>query len=36
MPKDRALARAQADLARGRGTAAPYHWAAFQLAGDWR
>lgn len=36
LPKDVALARAQAHLSRRPATAAPYHWAAFQLAGDFR
>ena len=35
--KDDALRRAQAELAASGGPlAAPYHWAAFQLYGDWR
>src|SRR6185295_11014883 len=34
-PKDRALAAAQRELIHG-GLAHPYHWAAFQLDGDWR
>ncbi|HXU46972.1 MAG TPA: CHAT domain-containing protein [Thermoanaerobaculia bacterium] len=34
-PKDLALAAAQRELIRG-GLAHPYHWAAFQLDGDWR
>jgi CHAT domain-containing protein/tetratricopeptide (TPR) repeat protein len=34
--KDEALRAAQADLIRSQDFAHPYHWAAFQLAGDWR
>ncbi len=34
-PKDEALRRAQASLLRGRHRH-PFHWAAFQLHGDWR
>ncbi len=36
-PKDEALRAAQIDQIRGkRGSAHPFHWAAFQLVGDWR
>jgi CHAT domain-containing protein/Tfp pilus assembly protein PilF len=37
-PKDLALREAQRALLRGRGGrfAHPYHWAAFELIGDWR
>ena len=41
-PKAEALREAQLDLLRGRGTATggrfahPFHWAAFQIFGDWR
>jgi CHAT domain-containing protein len=35
--KDDALRAAQIDQIRERGTAShPFHWAAFQLFGDWR
>jgi CHAT domain-containing protein len=34
-PKDEALRRAQAGLLRGRHRH-PFHWAAFQLHGDWK
>src|SRR6185369_12208084 len=35
--KDEALRLAQVDLIRGpKATSHPYHWAAFQLSGDWR
>lgn len=34
--KDEALRKAQADLIRSQGFSHPYHWAAFQLTGDWR
>jgi CHAT domain-containing protein len=34
--KDRALADAQRALIRGGRFAHPFHWAAFQLSGDWR
>jgi CHAT domain-containing protein/tetratricopeptide (TPR) repeat protein len=35
--KDEALRRAQVDLIHGkRATSHPYHWAAFQLSGDWK
>jgi CHAT domain-containing protein/tetratricopeptide (TPR) repeat protein len=35
--KDEALRLAQVDLIRGpEATSHPYHWAAFQLSGDWR
>ena len=34
--KDRALAAAQVSLIRGGRFAHPFHWAAFQLSGDWR
>ncbi|HSG40879.1 MAG TPA: CHAT domain-containing protein, partial [Thermoanaerobaculia bacterium] len=34
--KDEALRAAQIDLIRRKGFAHPYHWAAFQLTGDWR
>ena len=33
--KDEALRAAQVDLIRDRDLAHPYHWAAFQLTGDW-
>jgi len=37
MPKDEALRIAQLDLIRKGGEAArPFHWAAFQLIGDWK
>jgi tetratricopeptide (TPR) repeat protein len=35
-PKDEALQAAQVALLRGAGTAHPFHWAAFQVNGDWR
>lgn len=35
-PKDEALQAAQVALLRGDGTAHPFHWAAFQVNGDWR
>ncbi len=36
-PKDEALRAAQIDLIRGgSGSSHPFHWAAFQLVGDWR
>jgi len=36
-PKDAALAEAQLGLLRSSGALAhPYHWAAFELTGDWR
>jgi CHAT domain-containing protein len=35
-PKDEALQAAQVALMRGAGTAHPFHWAAFQVNGDWR
>jgi CHAT domain-containing protein len=34
--KDEALRRAQVALLRDRRWRDPYHWAAFQLQGDWR
>ena len=34
--KDEALHAAQVDLIRNKSFAHPYHWAAFQLTGDWR
>ena len=34
--KDEALRRAQTALIHGDRFAAPFHWAAFQLSGDWR
>ena len=34
--KDEALRAAQVELIRSRDFAHPYHWAAFQLTGDWR
>ena len=34
--KDEALRAAQGDLIRNKDFAHPYHWAAFQLTGDWR
>jgi CHAT domain-containing protein len=34
--KDEALRATQTDLIRSQGFSHPYHWAAFQLAGDWR
>ncbi len=34
--KDEALRAAQADLIQSQDFAHPYHWAAFQLTGDWR
>lgn len=34
--KDEALRAAQIDLIRSKSFAHPYHWAAFQLVGDWR
>jgi CHAT domain-containing protein/Tfp pilus assembly protein PilF len=36
VPKDDALRRAQIEAISGRDTAAPFHWAAFTLSGDWR
>jgi len=36
MSKDAALREAQRDLLRNRATAHPFHWAAFELIGDWR
>lgn len=38
IPKDEALRRAQVELLGEKGGrwAHPYHWAAFELAGDWR
>jgi CHAT domain-containing protein/tetratricopeptide (TPR) repeat protein len=35
-PKDVALQTAQRELLRSRDFAHPYHWAAFELIGDWR
>ncbi len=35
-PKDQALASAQRQLIQGDRYSHPYHWAAFQLSGDWR
>jgi CHAT domain-containing protein len=34
--KDRALRAAQLDLIRSADASAPFHWAAFQLVGDWK
>jgi CHAT domain-containing protein/Tfp pilus assembly protein PilF len=34
--KDQALQAAQIDMIRSAATAHPFHWAAFQLSGDWR
>ncbi|MEA2559418.1 MAG: hypothetical protein QOH06_922 [Acidobacteriota bacterium] len=34
--KDEALRSAQADLIRSKAFSHPYHWAAFQITGDWR
>lgn len=34
--KDEALRAAQIELIQSQGFAHPYHWAAFELAGDWR
>jgi CHAT domain-containing protein len=34
--KDEALRSAQVDLIRGTTASHPFHWAAFQLVGDWR
>jgi CHAT domain-containing protein len=34
--KDEALRAAQVELIRTPHFSHPYHWAAFQLAGDWR
>jgi CHAT domain-containing protein len=34
--KDEALRAAQLELLRGSKFAHPFHWAAFQLFGDWR
>ena len=34
--KDEALRAAQADLIKSKDFTHPYHWAAFQLTGDWR
>jgi CHAT domain-containing protein/Tfp pilus assembly protein PilF len=34
--KDEALRAAQVEMIRTEGTAHPFHWAAFQLIGDWR
>jgi CHAT domain-containing protein len=34
--KDEALRRAQLDLLREPATAHPFHWAAFEVIGDWR
>jgi CHAT domain-containing protein len=36
VPKDEALRRAQTALLRNPATSHPFHWAAFQLFGDWR
>jgi CHAT domain-containing protein len=36
LPKDEALRRAQLDAMKNPKTAAPFHWAAFTLSGDWR
>jgi len=36
LPKDEALRRAQMDLAHGEQTRHPFHWAAFELSGDWK
>jgi len=36
MSKDEALRRAQLDAIARPATAAPFHWAAFTLSGDWR
>jgi CHAT domain-containing protein len=35
-PKDEALRAAQIDLIRSRSFAHPFHWAAFELSGDWQ
>ena len=35
-PKDEALQRAQAALIHDKRYALPFHWAAFQLSGDWK
>ena len=34
--KDEALRAAQVDLIRSPMFSHPYHWAAFQLVGDWK
>jgi CHAT domain-containing protein len=34
--KDEALRAAQVDLIHGSTASHPFHWAAFQLVGDWR
>ena len=34
--KDEALRDAQVDLIHGATASHPFHWAAFQLVGDWR
>jgi CHAT domain-containing protein len=36
VPKDEALRRAQREAVGRADTAAPFHWAAFTLSGDWR
>lgn len=36
LPKDQALVSAQRQLIQGARYSHPYHWAAFQLSGDWR
>ena len=35
-PKDEALQRAQVALIHDKRYALPFHWAAFQLSGDWK
>ena len=34
--KDEALRRAQLDLLRDPATSHPFHWAAFEVIGDWQ
>ena len=34
--KDKALRLAQIDQIRGKSGSSPFHWAAFELFGDWR
>jgi CHAT domain-containing protein len=36
LPKDQALRAAQLELLRDPAAADPFHWAAFELVGDWR
>jgi CHAT domain-containing protein len=36
LTKDEALRQAQLKLIRSKRRRAPFHWAAFQLTGDWR